>query len=126
MLTLDPQAIDMKLCIVRFSYPHQLFLCMQVAVQQHLLMHVFKRAAIQQHRAEAVRSFMHVHGVEQDLTSTIATDVTTQLTDPSSEGQNLSSASQRQCGAPAKWRTSDPWFTWAAMTVAVGALAFSS
>lgn len=89
-------------------------------------MHVFKRAAIQQHRAEAVLSFMHVHGVEQDLTSQIATDATPQLTAPSSVDQNLSSASQIQCGAPAKWKTSDPWFTWAAMTVAVGALAFSS
>lgn len=89
-------------------------------------MHVFKRAAIQQHRAEAVRSFMHVHGVEQDLTSKIATDAAAQLTAPSSVDQNLSSASQTQCDAPVKWRTSDPWFTWAAMTVAVGALAFSS
>ena len=86
-------------------------------------MHVFKSAAIQQHRAEAVRSFMHVHGVEQDLTSKIAT---AQLTAPSSVDQTLSSASQTQCGALLKWRTSDPWFTWAAMTVAVGALAFSS
>ena len=99
---------------------------MQVEVQQHLLMHVFKRAAIQQHRAEAVRSFMHVHGVEQDLTFKIATDAAAQLTAPSSVDQNLSSASQTPCDAPVKWRTSDPWFTWAAMTVAVGALAFSS
>ena len=88
---------------------------MQVMVQQHLL----KRAAEQHHRAEAVRSHTHMLGTEQVLHSTDA-----QLSASCSDYHKRSSSSQTQSVAPVTWMTSDPWFAYTAVTIAVGVLAF--
>lgn len=100
----------------RFSYTHQLFLYTQAMIQQHLL----KRAAEQQHRAQAVCSHTQIRGMEQVLDFS---DATAQLSASSSDTQKQSSP-QKQGVAPVTWTTCDPWFVYMVMTVTVGALAF--
>lgn len=92
---------------------------MQVVVQQGLL----KRFTKQQHRTEAVQSHTRMHGTEQVLDFTDAT-AQLQVAAASSDNQKQSSFSQTQCVSPVTWTTSDPWFTYAAMTITLGVLAF--
>ena len=92
---------------------------MQVAAQQQILITAAKRAIVEQQRRKAVNEYAHVHGMEQVLDSAGATG---QLSSSCSDNLKSSPPSQTH-REPVKWRVSDPWFTYTAFTVAVGALA---